>query len=565
MIEKGLLETDGKSKEEIVKEIQERFGEEIKIEFYAGDALKDETKLDLKQWDAEGFAVNEDGSIWINVDRLDNNTLDFNKLFVHEYAHSNGLNEVQAHYVEEAYADFLSEVSATGYIQVDGKIKKWESTNLSDNLIQQLVSYGPDGIQLKETTIKKSEYTKEELAKLEDDYRTVNMYKKSDLGYSYSLVVDGVLYENITLDSMREGANENEIIINVEGIEPEIYTGTLSRKDVEHIINRDYTFYDDLSGSYSSEKTKSSYLSFSDTNSLIYAEDGKENATTLKYTMKGVSYLVLGGMFVEAYEKVSLGTALVAGYYTYVTATDHDPIGNGGVWLTSQVLGEGLHSEFIGRLGTGYMLGQGGKLLDKGIDNLYLKYGDLSTTSLSTNLGTTNPNANRGSQNAIDVSGIGQQSSGGIENSLNRPANTINVNAVNYQSSSQLLVTNHNNLLSNGEIGWSQGSNIIKNEYVNLASAQRTQHILYGDKTGGGHMYPAQSGKSEFPASWSGNKIMNELSEIVTNPLNKWEPTRSFKGVQRYKIEAQSSGINIRVITDGKDIISGFPIGGGKK
>ncbi|MGF7044879.1 hypothetical protein M2142_001866, partial [Fusobacterium sp. PH5-29] len=294
---------------------------------YAGEALKDDTKLDLKQWDAEGFAVNEDGSIWINVDKLENNTIDFNKLFVHEYAHSNGLNEAQAHYVEEAYADFLSEVSAAGYITVDGKIRNWESTNLNDSIIQQLVSYGPDGIQLKETTIKKSEYTKEELAKLEDDYRTVNMYRKSDLGYSYSLVVDGVLYENITLDSIREGANENEIIINVEGIEPEIYTGTLSRKDVEHIINREYTFYDDLPGSYSSEKTKSSYLSFSDANNLMSADDKKENIGTLKGTI-----IVVGGPTAGAV-KMTIGA--ITGGIVGTLNTQHRKYGDLNIFESS--------------------------------------------------------------------------------------------------------------------------------------------------------------------------------------------------------------------------------------
>jgi len=36
---------------------------------------------------------------------------------------------------------------------------------------------------------------------------------------------------------------------------------------------------------------------------------------------------------------------------------------------------------------------------------------------------------------------------------------------------------------------------------VNLASKQRTTHILQGDKTGGGHLWPGTAGKTPFPAS----------------------------------------------------------------
>lgn len=37
-------------------------------------------------------------------------------------------------------------------------------------------------------------------------------------------------------------------------------------------------------------------------------------------------------------------------------------------------------------------------------------------------------------------------------------------------------------------------------EFVNLASPSRAQHILTGDATGGGHMWPGAPGKSVFPA-----------------------------------------------------------------
>ncbi|WP_321854272.1 hypothetical protein, partial [Paraburkholderia tropica] len=44
---------------------------------------------------------------------------------------------------------------------------------------------------------------------------------------------------------------------------------------------------------------------------------------------------------------------------------------------------------------------------------------------------------------------------------------------------------------------------------VNLASPERTTHILTGDTTGGGHQWPGGPGKSVFPQDWSSSKIMN--------------------------------------------------------
>ena len=53
---------------------------------------------------------------------------------------------------------------------------------------------------------------------------------------------------------------------------------------------------------------------------------------------------------------------------------------------------------------------------------------------------------------------------------------------------------------------------------VNLASPDRTAHILQGDATGGGHLWPGAPGKSVFPQDWSPSKIMNDVSDIATDP-----------------------------------------------
>ncbi|MGF6907795.1 hypothetical protein [Fusobacterium sp. PH5-44] len=101
--QEGFFETDGKSKEEIVKEAQERLGTDVDILFYDGKTIGDLTGEQLEQFNAYGFVKKDDGSIWINTGMLDNNTIDLNKLFFHEYAHSNGLNEAQANYIEDSY------------------------------------------------------------------------------------------------------------------------------------------------------------------------------------------------------------------------------------------------------------------------------------------------------------------------------------------------------------------------------------------------------------------------------------------------------------------------------
>jgi len=101
-----------------------------------------------------------------------------------------------------------------------------------------------------------------------------------------------------------------------------------------------------------------------------------------------------------------------------------------------------------------------------------------------------------------------------------------------------------------------------KDELVNIASEQRTKHILYGDKTGGGHLWPGTGDpkKTLFPKSWNAEKVMHNVSDIATDPKLNWNKGRIVKGVQRYEVTGIRDGINIKVITDGKDIITAFPI-----
>ncbi|WP_171016353.1 DUF637 domain-containing protein [Pseudomonas sp. F(2018)] len=106
-------------------------------------------------------------------------------------------------------------------------------------------------------------------------------------------------------------------------------------------------------------------------------------------------------------------------------------------------------------------------------------------------------------------------------------------------------------------------------DFINLASAQRTQHILLGDATGGGHLWPGAPGKTAFPASWDGDKVMHHVSDLATDPKASWTQISGKPGAQftlkgkpvRWAVEGVRDGINIRVIVEpqGEGIITAYP------
>jgi hypothetical protein len=110
---------------------------------------------------------------------------------------------------------------------------------------------------------------------------------------------------------------------------------------------------------------------------------------------------------------------------------------------------------------------------------------------------------------------------------------------------------------------------------VNLASPSRTQHILDGENLadggiGGGHRAGTGAGKSEFPAEWSDDVVMHNISDVATDPLLTWvqqtgrpgnDFTRNGDPV-RFAVEGTRGGITMRVIIEprGMGIVTGFPI-----
>lgn len=98
----------------------------------------------------------------------------------------------------------------------------------------------------------------------------------------------------------------------------------------------------------------------------------------------------------------------------------------------------------------------------------------------------------------------------------------------------------------------------MADDFVDLASPARRTHILQGDATGGGHLWPGAAGKAPFPQSWSGNRVMHEISDIATDPI-AWRG--AIPQGSRTVLTGTRGGVDIRVIVDSRsgEIISGYP------
>lgn len=94
---------------------------------------------------------------------------------------------------------------------------------------------------------------------------------------------------------------------------------------------------------------------------------------------------------------------------------------------------------------------------------------------------------------------------------------------------------------------------------VNLASPDRTTHILTGDATGGGHQWPGGPGKSVFPENWPASKIMDAVSDIATDPTI----AETVQANGRIVKNGTRDGIDIRVVIEpaskGGGIVTAFP------
>ena len=135
--------------------------------------------------------------------------------------------------------------------------------------------------------------------------------------------------------------------------------------------------------------------------------------------------------------------------------------------------------------------------------------------------------------------------------------------------------------LTGGAVHKLADSNVYKRIYLRLAScldqadeaitlSKRVRHILYGDATGGGHLWPGAPGKTPFPESWSAQKIIDEVEDIATDPALDWIQQTGRAGADRtragdpvrFVVEGVREGVRIKVVIEplGEGIITAHPV-----
>lgn len=87
----------------------------------------------------------------------------------------------------------------------------------------------------------------------------------------------------------------------------------------------------------------------------------------------------------------------------------------------------------------------------------------------------------------------------------------------------------------------------------------RATHILYGDRSGGGHLYgTGKPCKSEFPKTWSADKVLANVQTAAANDNANWaEQDNGY-----YVAETSIDGVKIRVVLNAnKDtVITAYPV-----
>jgi hypothetical protein len=91
-------------------------------------------------------------------------------------------------------------------------------------------------------------------------------------------------------------------------------------------------------------------------------------------------------------------------------------------------------------------------------------------------------------------------------------------------------------------------------DFVDLTNAEGQGHIL--DRHGPGRGMP---GKSEFPATWTDEGILHQISDIATDSTQSWTPPDARGYITTTKM---IDGVDVRVVFDSVKgrIVTGYPI-----
>lgn len=85
------------------------------------------------------------------------------------------------------------------------------------------------------------------------------------------------------------------------------------------------------------------------------------------------------------------------------------------------------------------------------------------------------------------------------------------------------------------------------------------QHILYGDESGGGHLYGVgRPCKSEFPADWTPARIRQTVTLMAANDNAQWRQEENGYLVS----EQRTDDLNIRIVLDPEkaEVVTSYPL-----
>ncbi len=122
---------------------------------------------------------------------------------------------------------------------------------------------------------------------------------------------------------------------------------------------------------------------------------------------------------------------------------------------------------------------------------------------------------------------------------------------IGYKNGDFQTTQENQNTLSYNQKKPANDNNIIITDYAK-------EHVLYGNKSGGGHKFGVgKPCKSEFPKNWDDKKIFNEITRLAANDNIKWRQEDN----GYYASEQTVEKINIRIIL-GKNkqkLITAYP------
>lgn len=92
-----------------------------------------------------------------------------------------------------------------------------------------------------------------------------------------------------------------------------------------------------------------------------------------------------------------------------------------------------------------------------------------------------------------------------------------------------------------------------------VVTAARRTHILYGDRSGGGHLYGVgKPCKSEFPAHWNAQKIISTVEQAAANDNIPWRQQDN----GYYAADIMSENLRIRIVLNENqdEVITAYPV-----